>query len=87
MTNPDGALPSPAAPDDTAIVGRILAGDKRAFEHLMRRYNRRLYRLAQYCAMMRKPKMRCKRHICLRTDCLDNFVLRLRYRLGCPDSY
>jgi RNA polymerase sigma-70 factor (ECF subfamily) len=47
MTNPDGALPSPAAADDTAIVRRVLAGDKGAFEHLMRRYNRRLYRLAR----------------------------------------
>ena len=47
MTNPDGALPSPAAADDTAIVRRVLAGDKAAFEHLMRRYNRRLYRLAR----------------------------------------
>ena len=33
--------------DDAALVQRIRAGDSSAFEVLMRRYNRRLYRLAR----------------------------------------
>ena len=33
--------------DDRALATRIAAGDKAAFELLMRRYNRRLYRLAR----------------------------------------
>lgn len=33
--------------DDTALVRRIVAGDQAAFELLMRRYNRRLYRIAR----------------------------------------
>ena len=33
--------------DDHAQARRIVAGDRRAFERLMRRYNRRLYRLAR----------------------------------------
>jgi RNA polymerase sigma factor (sigma-70 family) len=37
-----------AAPqDDTTLVRRVIAGDRLAFELLMRRYNRRLYRLAR----------------------------------------
>jgi RNA polymerase sigma-70 factor (ECF subfamily) len=36
-----------AAEDDLALVRRIVAGDRAAFEPLMRRYNRRLYRLAR----------------------------------------
>lgn len=36
-----------ARDDDRSIVDRIAAGDRRAFEVLMRRYNRRLYRLAR----------------------------------------
>jgi RNA polymerase sigma-70 factor, ECF subfamily len=36
-----------AAEDDWALARRIAAGDKVAFESLMRRYNRRLYRLAR----------------------------------------
>ncbi|MFM0436304.1 RNA polymerase sigma factor [Paraburkholderia strydomiana] len=35
------------ADDDLAIVRRIVAGDRPAFELLMRRHNRRLYRLAR----------------------------------------
>lgn len=35
------------ASDDLSIVARIKAGDRAAFELLMRRYNRRLYRLAR----------------------------------------
>lgn len=39
---------SPVEPDDEAtLVRRIRAGDRRAFEQMMRRYNRRLYRLAR----------------------------------------
>jgi len=33
--------------DDASIVRRIAAGDRSAFERLMRRHNRRLYRLAR----------------------------------------
>lgn len=33
--------------DDGALAKRVAAGDRAAFEHLMRRYNRRLYRLAR----------------------------------------
>lgn len=47
MTTADGPLPCPAAADEMSIVRRIIAGDKGAFELLMRRYNRRLYRLAR----------------------------------------
>jgi RNA polymerase sigma-70 factor (ECF subfamily) len=36
-----------AASDDLSIVARVRAGDHAAFELLMRRYNRRLYRLAR----------------------------------------
>ena len=39
------ALPIPD--DDRGLVARIVAGDKPAFEVLMRRHNRRLYRLAR----------------------------------------
>src|SRR4051812_17778748 len=35
-----------AADDDAALARRIVAGDRTAFELLMRRHNRRLYRLA-----------------------------------------
>src|SRR5215469_18830688 len=38
---PGGAL------DDVSIAGRVARGDTGAFELLMRRYNRRLYRLAR----------------------------------------
>jgi len=33
--------------DERVIAAAIAAGDRAAFEHLMRRYNRRLYRLAR----------------------------------------
>ncbi|MFL6619079.1 MAG: RNA polymerase sigma factor [Povalibacter sp.] len=39
--------------DDMALVSRIVAGDRSAFEMLMRRHNRRLYRLAR--AALRNP--------------------------------
>lgn len=42
------ALPPP---DDAALARRVLAGERDAFELLMRRHNRRLYRLAR--AMLR----------------------------------
>lgn len=38
-------------PDDAALARRVLAGERDAFELLMRRHNRRLYRLAR--AMLR----------------------------------
>ena len=34
-------------PDDAALADRIAARDERAFETLMRRHNRMLYRLAR----------------------------------------
>jgi RNA polymerase sigma-70 factor (ECF subfamily) len=37
----------PRAADDRLLATRIVAGDRSAFEVLMRRYNRRLYRLAR----------------------------------------
>jgi RNA polymerase sigma-70 factor, ECF subfamily len=37
----------PEGDDDRALVRRIAAGDRGAFEFLMRRYNRRLFRLAR----------------------------------------
>lgn len=40
-------LPAPPAEDDRALVLRIAGGDRGAFELLMRRHNRRLYRLAR----------------------------------------
>lgn len=36
-----------AAEDDTSLARRVAGGDRTAFERLMRRYNRRLYRLAR----------------------------------------
>src|SRR5215469_16102087 len=36
-----------AAHDDATLLGRVAGGDRAAFEVLMRRYNRRLYRLAR----------------------------------------
>lgn len=39
--------------DDASLVQRIVAGDQAAFELLMRRYNRRLYRIAR--AALRNP--------------------------------
>ncbi|NIA53646.1 RNA polymerase sigma factor [Massilia sp. TW-1] len=41
------AAPNPASLDDDALLGRIRAGDRDAFSLLMRRYNRRLYRVAR----------------------------------------
>ena len=38
---------APVAVDDLSIVHRVVAGDRSAFELLMRRHNRRLYRLAR----------------------------------------
>ena len=41
------ATPSPYSRDDDALLSRIRAGDRDAFTDLMRRYNRRLYRVAR----------------------------------------
>jgi RNA polymerase sigma factor (sigma-70 family) len=41
------AQPDAASVDEAAIVRRVAGGDRGAFEVLMRRYNRRLYRLAR----------------------------------------
>jgi RNA polymerase sigma factor (sigma-70 family) len=40
-------LSGDASIDDASLASRIAGGDRRAFELLMRRYNRRLYRLAR----------------------------------------
>ncbi|MFS2023644.1 RNA polymerase sigma factor [Massilia sp. CT11-137] len=41
------AAPPPSSLDDDALLRRIRAGDRDAFSDLMRRYNRRLYRVAR----------------------------------------
>jgi RNA polymerase sigma factor (sigma-70 family) len=43
----DVATGLPSAADDLALARRIASGDRAAFELLMRRYNRRLFRLAR----------------------------------------
>ena len=45
--NADATLALGHAEDDLTIARRVADGDRRAFELLMRRYNRRLYRLAR----------------------------------------
>ena len=48
------SLSAEATPaDDAAMVSSIVAGDRAAFTQLMRRYNRRLYRIAR--ATLREP--------------------------------
>ncbi|HMM75940.1 MAG TPA: RNA polymerase sigma factor [Gammaproteobacteria bacterium] len=47
------AEPAASTVDDAALVERLVAGDRAAFELLMRRYNRRLYRMAR--AVLRDP--------------------------------
>lgn len=47
MTDVAEAHSSFAADDERETVRRIVAGDRSAFELLMRRHNRRLYRLAR----------------------------------------
>jgi RNA polymerase sigma-70 factor, ECF subfamily len=47
---PVRAIPAPARepePDDPELIGRVRAGDRAAFEPLMRRYNQRLFRSAR----------------------------------------
>ena len=41
------AAPNPSSLDDDALLRRIRAGERDAFTDLMRRYNRRLYRVAR----------------------------------------
>jgi RNA polymerase sigma-70 factor (ECF subfamily) len=41
------AAPNPSSLDDDALLRRIRAGDRDAFTDLMRRFNRRLYRVAR----------------------------------------
>lgn len=45
--NTGAALALEQAEDDLAVARRVAGGDRRSFELLMRRYNRRLYRLAR----------------------------------------
>ena len=45
--NASAAFATPAGDDEQALVQRIVAGDPSAFELLMRRHNRRLFRLAR----------------------------------------
>lgn len=47
MTEAGLTRPAAEAEDDTSIVRRILTGERMAFGLLMRRFNRRLYRLAR----------------------------------------
>jgi RNA polymerase sigma factor (sigma-70 family) len=47
MTGPQLVRSADDVDDDTALVRRVADGDHLAFECLMRRYNRRLYRLAR----------------------------------------
>ncbi|TMG98731.1 MAG: RNA polymerase subunit sigma, partial [Betaproteobacteria bacterium] len=44
---PGTQLAASARADDIDLAGRIAAGDSHAFETLMRRHNRMLYRLAR----------------------------------------
>jgi RNA polymerase sigma factor (sigma-70 family) len=43
----DSAIRTSPAEDELTLARRVAGGDRRAFELLMRRYNRRLYRLAR----------------------------------------
>jgi len=43
----DSAVRAPPAEDELTLARRVAQGDRTAFEILMRRYNRRLYRLAR----------------------------------------
>jgi RNA polymerase sigma-70 factor (ECF subfamily) len=45
--NASHALPRPPDDDEGALVAAVVAGDRAAFERMMRRYNRRLYRIAR----------------------------------------
>ena len=47
MRRPDPSLTPVERPTDTELITRILAGDMRALEALMRLYNRKLYRTAR----------------------------------------
>lgn len=47
MTVAELTRPAAEAEDDASVVRRVLNGDPTAFELLMRRFNRRLYRLAR----------------------------------------
>jgi RNA polymerase sigma-70 factor (ECF subfamily) len=44
---PDGGAEHPAEPGEAELVGLLLAGDREAFELLMRRNNQRLFRVAR----------------------------------------
>ena len=44
---PDDAVPSVPAPTDAELTARVRCGDNVAFELIMRRHNRRLFRLAR----------------------------------------
>src|SRR5262250_1158365 len=43
----DSAIRIPPAEDELTLARRVASGDRAAFELIMRRYNRRLYRLAR----------------------------------------
>ncbi len=47
MPKPDACLKPVERPTDTELITRILAGDMRALEEMMRLYNRTLYRTAR----------------------------------------
>lgn len=46
-THVDAARSAPTPLDELSLAKRVAGGDRSAFEFLMRRYNRRLYRLAR----------------------------------------
>lgn len=53
MTTDIASLLPPEEEDDASLARRVAGGDRVAFERLMRRYNRRLYRLAR--AVLKDP--------------------------------
>jgi RNA polymerase sigma-70 factor (ECF subfamily) len=81
------AIAPSAAPagndEDATLVRRIAAGDRTAFEQMMRRHNRRLYRLAR--AALRddaEAEARCRRRIWRRTARSRGSAARRRSRPG-----
>ena len=85
MTDIAEAHSSFAADDERETVHRILAGDRSAFELLMRRHNRRLYRLAR--ATLRdaaEAEDALQAAYLSATDRSPGFVAMPRFSPGCP---
>ena len=69
---PRPTTPSPASDaDDHSLVARVVAGDTDAFEHIMRRHNQRLFRIAR--SITRDPHSA--------EDALQNAYVRAYYKL------